>query len=171
MNKPVCITFAAPVGSSKSPIANYLSWNLDIPVFNKDPIQTELQENLLKVDVKDDFYNSIVKERTRAAFAKKRTFIYDASVDRVWGDIKELAMQNGYECFVISITLTKERLVKMYEVKGYLESLKRIDQLIEDHKKFLEQYSSDVSLTIDDDNFMGRLELCLNEATAFLKKN
>jgi len=36
------ILFAGAVGSSKSPIANYLSPKLNIPIFNNDAIRFEV---------------------------------------------------------------------------------------------------------------------------------
>lgn len=171
MNKPVCITFAAPVGASKSPISNYLSWNLGLPVFSKDPIRSEFHEDLLAVDIEDENFQKTWSERLEACFAKKRSFIFDVSVDRTWAKIKEQIEKDGYEKFVISITLTKDLLVKMYEAKGYLESLKRVDQLIDDHNKFLAQFEGDVNLTITDENFKDRLNIASNAVDEFLKRN
>jgi adenylylsulfate kinase-like enzyme len=45
MNK-FCLTFAGVVGSSKTPITNYLSGQLNLPVLNNDAIRTEVLEDL-----------------------------------------------------------------------------------------------------------------------------
>ena len=41
----ICITFAGCVGSSKTPISNYLSTKLNLPIFNNDAIRSEIIEN------------------------------------------------------------------------------------------------------------------------------
>lgn len=51
--KQICILFAGPIGSGKSPIANYLSYKLNLPIFNNDTIRTEVREDLLKMDVEE----------------------------------------------------------------------------------------------------------------------
>lgn len=45
-NKKICITFAGAVGSSKTPISNYLSTKLNLPIFNNDAIRSEVIEDL-----------------------------------------------------------------------------------------------------------------------------
>jgi len=40
-----CLTFAGAAGSSKTPISNYLSTKLLLPVFNNDAIRTEVIED------------------------------------------------------------------------------------------------------------------------------
>ena len=40
-NKKFCITFAGAVGGSKTPIANFLSTKLNLPVFNNDAIRSQ----------------------------------------------------------------------------------------------------------------------------------
>jgi adenylylsulfate kinase-like enzyme len=46
MKKKVCIIFAGAVGSSKTPISNYLSIKLNLPIFNNDAIRSEVIEDL-----------------------------------------------------------------------------------------------------------------------------
>lgn len=50
MNQGYCILFAGAIGSGKSPIANYLSYKFNLPVFNNDIIRTEVKEDLLRMD-------------------------------------------------------------------------------------------------------------------------
>ena len=66
-----------------------------------------------------------------------------------------------YKYFIISLDLSKELLIKLYQAKGYDESLKRLDTLLQDHEKFLERFSDDVEFSISDDQFLNRLELSL----------
>lgn len=51
MKSPYCITFAGPVGSGKTPIAYYLSWNLALPILNNDSMRTETQEDRGELDM------------------------------------------------------------------------------------------------------------------------
>lgn len=51
--KHLCITFAGAIGSSKSPIANYLSISLGLPIFNNDSIRSEVTEDLGILDSKE----------------------------------------------------------------------------------------------------------------------
>jgi cytidylate kinase len=52
-NKKICITFAGAVGSSKTPISNYLSSRLNLPIFNNDTIRSEVIEDLGVFDNKE----------------------------------------------------------------------------------------------------------------------
>jgi len=49
---------------------------------------------------------------------------------------------------MISLDLSKGLLMKLYEAKGYDESLKRLDTLMHDHESFLEKFSDDVGVHI-----------------------
>ncbi|MCC6563838.1 hypothetical protein IT087_03015, partial [Candidatus Uhrbacteria bacterium] len=42
--KPYCISFAGAIGSSKTPIAHYLSLKLGLPIHNNDVVRTEVKE-------------------------------------------------------------------------------------------------------------------------------
>jgi len=49
---------------------------------------------------------------------------------------------------MISLDLSKRLLMKLYEAKGYDESLRRLDTLMQDHESFLEKFSDDVGVHI-----------------------
>ena len=74
-----------------------------------------------------------------------------------------------YKYFIISLDLSKELLIKLYQAKGYDESLKRLDTLLQDHEKLLERFSDDVGFSISDDQFLNRLELSLKNVDDWIK--
>ena len=131
------ITFAGAVGSSKTPIAYYLSWKLNLPIFNNDSIRTEVVEE--EGDFSEMEYLKRRDDRIHQIVNSGMSFIYDASVDRIWKDKKIFWRKElGYNVFIISLDLSKELLVKLYNAKKYNETLLRIDELIEDHHIFLD---------------------------------
>lgn len=166
-NMPICITFAGPVGSSKTPIATYLSWNLGLPVFSNDAIRSEVAEDLGKFDV--EVYKQRQKERAMKLIESGISCILDASVDRSWPEVKPRLQAKGYKCFIISLDLSKELMEKLHKAKGYNESLERLDSMMTDHKNFLSQYKDDVGFSITDGNFGQRLELCLEAVREWMK--
>jgi predicted kinase len=158
--KPFVILFAGAVGSSKSPIANYLSFNLDLPIFSRDTIRTEVVEDLGKLDSEE--FEKRSANRLESILAKKISFIYDASIDRKWeASLRETARNVNYDTYIISIDLSKEFLLKLYEIKNYNESKAEVDRLLSDHDSFLKNYSEDVNLHITDEDFGNRLEIAL----------
>lgn len=166
--KKFCITFAGAVGSSKTPIANYLSGSLNLPIINNDAIRTEVVEDLGKFN--EEEYVQRRNERTRSILENGTSFIYDASVDRVWKTLHAWLTQYGYEWFVISMDLSKEFLLKLYQTKGYDESMKILDQFIVDHQNFLNEFNSEVGVHISDDQFGDRLRLAYEATRLFVKK-
>ena len=158
MNKDnkICITFAGAIGSSKTPIANYLSTKLSLPIYNNDAIRSEVIEDLGAFD--PDEYIKRRNLRLSEIAENGVSFIYDASVDREWGKFKKQLQSNGYKYFIISIDLSQDFLKKLYRTKGYLKTLKRIDELVNDHNIFLEKYSNDITVHITKDDFKQRLK-------------
>lgn len=168
MNRPppICITFAGPVGSSKTPIATHLSWNLGLPVMNNDALRSEVTEDFF--EFRQAEYEARRDDRLRRLVASQRSFIADASVDREWWNVRPLLEQFGYAWFVISLDLSKAFLGRLYAAKGYAQSAGRIDQLIAGHRQWLDAFAGDVGLRIDDRTFPRRLALSLAAATAWL---
>ena len=165
-NTKVCITFAGPVGSSKSPIAYYLSHNLNLPIFNNDTIRTEVTEDYLEFNETE--FRKRASERVEEILKKGFSFIYDASVDREWPNVQEYLIKYNYHWFIISLDTSKDFLTKLYIAKGYEETLKKIDELFKDHENFLLKYSNQVSLSIDNKNFQTRLQDSLQQVESFL---
>lgn len=166
--KKVCITFAGTVGSSKSPITNYISTKLDFPVFNNDIIRTEVQEDVGSLVERE--YLKRRDERLTAILQSGISFIYDASVDRAWPQFRNALVQNDYVWFIISLDLSKELLLKLYEVKGYDNSKPRLDQLLLEHQNFLDAYSDDIGVRITDEQFADRLAHAYLAADKWLSK-
>lgn len=151
-----CVTFAGPVGASKTPIAYYLSVNFGLPVFNNDAIRTEVVEDIRQLDQQE--YERRRDERLEVLLTGGKAFIYDASVDRQWERLKEKFGNKGYRWFLVSMDMTKDFLHDLYELKGYEQAVRTMDRFLEDHKLFLQQYEEDVNLHIDERNFANRLE-------------
>lgn len=165
MNNKVCITFAGAIGSSKTPIAYYLSWNLGLPILSNDSIRTEVTED--QDGFSQEEYLRRRDERSTALIESGRSFIYDASVDRYWGDRKQLLIDAGYKSFIISLDLSKDKLQKMHKSKGY--TLDDIDKYIDDHERFLQSYPNDVNLHISDSDFDDRLSMSLEAVNGWLQ--
>jgi len=168
LKKPICIAFAGMVGTSKTPIATFLSWNLALPIFSNDAIRSEIHEDTrskildqeLFVRTRDDRLKKIVNNRT--------DFILDASVDRKWKNVKQLLSDSDYKWFVISVDLTKQFVRELYQYKEYANTMSQIDKLYTEHDEFLKSYSNDVTLTINNNNFSNRMEICLSEVKKFI---
>lgn len=156
-DKPLCIIFAGAIGSSKTPIANYLSYKLNLPVFNNDAVRNEVIEDLGSLDAK--VYEGRRDERVKEILKNKTSFIYDASIDRVWKELKQWLQKSNYKWFIISLDLSKNFLIELYKNKGYGESLTRIDNLILEHQQFVNENTEEINLSINDNNFKKRLGL------------
>ncbi|NVP18171.1 hypothetical protein HUU51_05640 [Candidatus Gracilibacteria bacterium] len=167
-NKKICITFAGAVGSSKTPISNYLSSKLNLPIFNNDAIRSEVIEDLGVFDNEEHLKRR--NSRLEEIINKGNSFICDVSVDREWEKFKEKLISSNYSFFIISLDLSKKLLIKLYQAKNYLESLERIDELIQDHDNFLNKYSEDVNLHITDKDFVNRIEISYSEVRKYLEQ-
>lgn len=170
MNKPLCILFAGALGSSKTPIANHLSWNLNLPVFNRDAIRTEVREDTLVIEEDPEIFHQRARERLEKLIGMKISFILDSSVDRRYKEIKEWLGKNGYDIYLISIDISKEYLLKLYEAKGYIQSKSELNRFVEEHKKFLDEYSEEVNVVINDGNFLDRLNICLEALKEYIQQ-
>lgn len=155
--KPFCIVFAGVVGSSKTPLSHYLSCKLSLPIFSNDALRSEVAEDIGNID--SGAYQKRRDGRIRWLLENKISFIYDASVDREWKNLRKKFQEAGYSWFVLGLDLNKRFLLQLYKAKDYLNSEKRIDQLIKEHKKFLAYHGSDVGLHITAKQFKDRLKL------------
>lgn len=164
-----CVLFAGPVGSSKTPIAHYLSCELNLPIFSNNSIRTEVRADLLAFNNTE--YQKRKIKRLQKLLNSGNSFIYNASLDRKWEKIKEMLLKSGYKYFIISLDLSHSFLANLCTAKGYSETLQRIGQLITDHEEFLTKYSGEVNLHITDQNFKERLELSKSEFDKWLKKD
>ncbi len=93
----------------------------------------------------------------------------DLSVDREWKYFKKQLSLNGYDVFIISLDLSKDYLARLYESKGYFESLKRIDKLVNDHCLFLDNFKNDIALHIKEKDFRRRCQISYKETSKWMK--
>lgn len=154
MLQRLCLTFAGPVGSSKSPLSYYLSQKLGWPIFNNDAIRTEVIEDLGFLDPTEHLKRR--NERLQIMLAKSYHFILDASIDREWGQHIGMLEQYHLTTGIISMDLSREHLERLYRAKNYLDSLQQLDQLMADHQQFLENYGSSVIVSVTDKEFANR---------------
>ena len=167
-NKKMCITFAGAVGSSKTPISNYLGTKLLLPTFNNDAIRSEVIEDIGIFDADEHLKRR--NSRLEEIIKDGNSFICDVSIDREWKGFKEKLISSNYIFFIISLDLSKKLLTKLYKSKKYLESLDRIDELIQDHDNFLNKYSNDINLHITDEDFINRIQISYNKVKKYLEQ-
>ncbi|PIR79981.1 MAG: hypothetical protein COU25_02430 [Candidatus Levybacteria bacterium CG10_big_fil_rev_8_21_14_0_10_35_13] len=167
MKNKYIVLFAAPVGTSKTPIAHFLSSKLSIPVHSNDAIRSEVAEDLLFFDQKE--YEKRRDKRLEEIFKKGNPFILDASIDREWDDnYKKLINESNYKIFIISIDLSKEFIVKLFKTKDYT-AFDKLDGWIKDHEEFLEKYKNLVNFHITDENFKDRLKLSAEKLQEWIR--
>jgi hypothetical protein len=165
--KKLCVTFAGAAGSSKTPIANYLSGRLNLPVFNNDSLRTEVTEDLGVFN--EDEYLKRRDECVRFILKSGFSFIYDASVDRQWKILRQWLEENNYDWFIIGLDLSRDFLVNLYKIKNYDATLFNLDRFIIDHQKFLNEHDQEVGVHISDDQFNNRLNIALEAVRNFIK--
>jgi hypothetical protein len=91
----ICITFAWPVGCSKTPISNYLSTKLNLPVFNNDAIRSEVIEDLWFFNNKEHIKRRDL--RLNEIMELGVSFICDLSIDRKWDLFKKQLTDNNFK--------------------------------------------------------------------------
>ncbi len=157
--KRYCIAFAGPIGSGKSPIANYLGINLGLPIFNKDTLRTEALED--GIAVPSEAFENRYLSRLNALVNTGKSFIYDASIDRVWQDFEKTLTKLGYKVFIISLDFSKAKLIEIWNYKKYTE-FNHLERTIKDHKIFIKMFGNSVNFSLKDVDFPDRLEKSLN---------
>lgn len=158
MKTPYCIAFAAAAGVGKSPVAIYLSINLNLPIFSNDAIRTEVREDAGYLD--EARYAKLRVERLKKLLASKQSFIYESSVDRKWPELKKQLIDSDYGFFIISLDLGKDFIRKLYDAKGY-GNHKHLDGWIQDHDNFLKRFPEDIGLSIKESDYPERLQKVL----------
>ena len=163
------VTFAGPIGSSKSPIAHYLSHQFNLPILSNDVIRTEVIEDLSFLN--EEEFRHRAKTRAMDALKSGQPFIFDASVDRQWPNIEAHIQQAQYQVFLISLDISYSFLEKIHAYKQYHDSAGRLRDNYQQHQDFLKQYSSLISVSINDDNFKDRLSISTDALTQWLKEH
>jgi hypothetical protein len=162
------ITFAGVIGSSKTPIAHYLSIKLNLPIFNNDAIRSEVKGDIGFLDEEEYIRRRDI--RLKEIFHSGIPFIYDASMDRAWKGKKEVIIQTQYEPYIISLDFSKELLLQLYQQTKYYEAIPLLDTFIKDHNDFLEQYANDINLHITDKDFKDRLNIVYSNVKKYLEQ-
>lgn len=165
----IFIWYAWAVWCWKSPITNYISTDLWLPIFNTDAIRSEVCEDLWAFDEIEA--KERMRKRLNMIIQKWISFICDASVDRTWEQLKTILIKNNYKYFIISIDLSKDTLFKFYKAKSYNEALIRIDKTVEEHNNFLKICWDDVNLHINEENYSKRLDIAEVKVRERLKGN
>ena len=160
-----CVLFSGAIGSSKTPIAIFLSEETGLPVFNNDSIRTEVLEDfrgsgeISKIE-RELAYDFRRDERLNEVLKRGESFILDASIDRRWNILKAELEFHEYKWFIISLDLGKKLLLKLYKAKGYIIS-DSLDKTIEDHNLFIKKHKKEVGLHISDKSFRNRMKLSI----------
>ena len=172
MKSKFIITFAGVPGSSKSPIINHLSSTFNLPVFSNDQLRHEVNEDLMVSDI------NIPKALREFEFRRKkmqdeilsfdRSVIFDKSVDRRWSELKESLFKYGYDCFLISLDFSVEFMTKLYTSTGRLWAVEELPAYNKQHQEFLAKYSGDVSLRLQDKDFINRVKICEEALKQFM---
>ncbi len=172
--KPYAVVFSGVPGTSKSSIADYLSWNFDIGVLRSDSVRYEVKEDMrvesLSIGEDLDFHNPNgngaleeferrINERRHTILALGKLIILDGSVDRRWESVRQELLQNGYDWFMINMELSEKFLKDLYTGTGRESFIPQLEGYLRDHAKFLDAYRKDISLEINDGNFRGRLKI------------
>ena len=162
-DKPYAVVFAGIPGTSKTPIAHYLSCKFNLPILSTDQIRYEVREDLLADSINRPDALKEFNKRRDARFEQllmaKTAFILDGSIDRRWAETKKVLEAAGYVWFMINIELTKPFLIKLYESTGRTEFANELmDRYLAQHNEFLDMFSSDINLQIEDKTFADRLE-------------
>lgn len=173
MNKTFAVVFAGVPGTSKTPIANYLSYKFNLPILMSDQIRWEVREDFL-VDtihasgVLDEFYRRF-KERREEALSSGKPIILDGSVDRRWTEYKAQLQAAGYQWFMIDMELSRPFMNNLFIKTGRGDLIMDyLDRYFDDHQKFIAQYSADINLRIGDHGFKDRLKLTSEALQKFI---
>lgn len=159
------MTFAGPVGSSKSQISNYLSTLFNLPILENDVIRNEVKTDLGYFN--EEVYTQRRDERLKDIFNKKISFIYDASIDRYWGTYLSRVKESGYKFFIISLDVSQSFLDKL-QLLGGDRKIADLKRTFKDHALFVKAYGNLINMSIDDENFKDRLEICRQELEKWL---
>ena len=172
MSQPFAVVFAGVPCSSKTIISNYFSAKFGLPIFNNDQLRFEVKEDMMadninRPDVLAE-YERRYTERFEELLATGHPMILDGSIDRRWPETKAQLEKFGYAWFLIDMELSESFLREFFVATGRPKFLDKLPRYLEDHRQFMERYSSDVSIQITDDMFLKRLELSASGLREFI---
>lgn len=155
-------------------MAHHLSCAFGLPIFSNDNIRYEVREDLRARDINEpaalEEYNRRVIERRDYFLGLNQSLIIDGSVDRHWRPLCQDLDSFGYDIFLINMELSRRFLVDLYTDTGRIEAINELDAYLEQHQKFLQQYSDRVNVSITDETFPKRLQVASQALSAWLTK-
>ncbi len=166
--RPYIITFAGPIGVSKTPISHYLSIHLGLPIYNNDAVRSEIIQDLGTFD--QHAFEQRRNQRLQLVLSQQRPVIIDASIDRRWADSAPQLANAGFDACIISIDIERPFLQKLYQDKGFTEGIPQIDRLLTEHQQFLARYGDQVAVHITEENFPQRLAVALTGVQQWLEQ-
>ena len=169
--RPLVIFFAGPAASGKTEMAHYLSEQFGLPILETDSIRhdTKVAHDVVNINEVVGDFDKERDRRLKAMYDRKWWFIYDASVDRKWPDLKRQAEGAGYKWLLIDFDLSRDRIMKnrrMFD-RPKFEEAELVEKWFSDHDKFHNSKDCEAQLHITDDNYGQRYEL----ATDLVKKS
>jgi predicted kinase len=170
MSKPYIIFFAGTPGSSKTPTAHFLSWNLGLPILSNDAIRREVKQDTLDMAVDSAPYLKLRDERIEACLKLGKSFIYDASVDRTWFSWESRLQEHHYQGFIVSFDLSQQLLDRIAQAVASRESTENRQRWYQDHQDFLSKHRSQINLSINDQNFADRMSVAVTAVRHFLAR-
>lgn len=165
MKTKYVVSFAGVPGTSKTLIANYLSWNFNLPIFSNDEIRKEITQNNGKFD--QELYEKTRDLRLGELLSFDRSFIYDASVDRRWSDAIEWHKEHGFEHFVINLDLSRSFVEDLLRLNN--DKIRhQYDRWYAEHENFMKEFRYVPKVTITDKDFINRLEIVKKSLSEWL---
>lgn len=173
MKHKFVITFAGVPGSSKSIVANHLSFNFGLPIINNDQLRHEVKENLMLSSINNpkalSQFEGLSKTVHNQVFSAGTSIILDSSVDRKWRILKQDLKKYDYKWFLISFDYSAEFMSKLYIATNRQWAIVQLDAYNKQHQDFLKNYSRDVDLHLEDADFLNRVKICVNAVDRWIK--
>jgi hypothetical protein len=165
MSKPYAVVFSGVPGSSKSIVAEALSYKFSLPIFSTDNLRFEIQEDLLSRSINREDCAEEYKRRYASRIAEilssNRPFIRDGSVDRTWPDVKSRLQAANYDWFMVGMELSRDFMESLYMATGRPIAAQQLPVYIAQHNTFMADYSSDVDIMVTDETFHVRREIAV----------
>ena len=92
-------------------------------------------------------------------------------MDRYWPVIKKKLESHWYKVFIICLSLSKDFLQKLHDATSYEISDKWLDKLVEQNKKFIENYKNDINVIINDNDYINRISVAYESVVKWISKN
>jgi hypothetical protein len=171
--KPYGVVFAGVQGTSKTIIAQHLSYTFNLPIFRTDTVRHEVKEDMLvdSINIPEALaeYERRYDARHGEILKRGKPMIFDNSVDRRWGTIKPKLQTAGFTWYLISLDLSRQFIETLYAKTGRAKAIEKLDRYFQQHEEFVAKYSGDINLKITDDMFLGRLEYAVKGLKQFIK--